>query len=78
MTAKVKLDYQGIEATIDKYRWTSDNKQMARVLNNLLLPQGPPTDDPNPDLTAANEMVRLFGGKVVSFEKSKFDPKVVY
>lgn len=79
MAATVRLDiFQGIEAIIDNYRWTSSNKGIARILNNSLSPDGPESYDPNPDYTAAQEAVKRFGGKIVSFDKSRFDPKVVY
>lgn len=79
MAATVRLDiFQGIEATIDGYKWSSDNKKIAEVLNNLLDPEGPPTYDPNPDLTEARKIVKRLGGKVLRYDESAFDPKVIY
>lgn len=78
MTAKVRLNiFQGVEATIDHYKWTSNNKKIAQLLNSFL-PDEPEPSDPNPDYTAAKETVKKLGGKVLSYDKPKFDPKVVY
>lgn len=79
MTAKVRLDiFQGVEATIDQYKWSSPNPKIAQILNNLLPPDGPEASDPNPDYTAAQAMVKQFGGEILSFKESHFDPKVIY
>jgi hypothetical protein len=76
MAATVRLS-NGIEATIDKYKWTSDTPKVAEAFTNLL-PLVPRSFDPNPDLTAAQEIADRLGGKVVSFDEAPFDPKVVY
>lgn len=67
----------GVEATIDKYEWTSDAPRVAQTFTNLLAVT-PRSFDPNPDLTAAQEIVGRFGGEVVRFDKTPFDPKVIY
>lgn len=76
MAATIKLP-NGIEATVDKYKWTSDTPKIAQTFTNLL-PPTPATSDPNPDLTAAQAIVDRFGGKVVRFDETPFDPKVIY
>jgi hypothetical protein len=76
MAATIRLN-SGIEATIDKYKWTSDTPKIAQTFTNLL-PPTPRSFDPNPDLTAAQEIVSRFGGEVVKFDETPFDPKVIY
>jgi hypothetical protein len=79
MTAKVRLDiFQGVEATIDQYKWTSPDPEIAKILNNLLPVDGAEASDPNPDYTEAQKIIKRFGGEILSFKKSKFDPKVIY
>jgi len=80
MAATIKLPWfrDGIEATISGYVWTSDTPKVARILNNLLPPDGAEASDPNPDYTVAQDVVNQFGGKILSFDKSKFDKRVVY
>lgn len=76
MAATIELT-NGIIATIDKYKWSSDTPQVAQTFTNLL-PPTPRSFDPNPDLTAAQEIVDRLGGKVVRFDQTPFDPKVIY
>ena len=76
MAATIRLP-NGIEATIDKYKWTSDTSKVAQAFTNLL-PPTPRSFDPNPDLTAAQEIVGRFGGEVLRFDQTPFDPKVIY
>jgi hypothetical protein len=76
MAATIRLP-NGIEATISKYKWTSDTPRIAQAFANLL-PPAPRSFDPNPDLTAAQEIVDRFGGAVLRFDEIPFDPKVIY
>lgn len=76
MSATVMIG--GEKATIDGYKWTSDDQALEELLNALLDPLGPSGADPNPSLTAAQEAVKRLGGEVVRFDKPKFDPEAVY
>jgi hypothetical protein len=76
MAATIRLP-NGMEATIDKYKWSSGTPKIARMFTNLL-PPTPRSFDPNPDLTAAQAIVDRLGGEVVRFDQVPFDPKVIY
>jgi hypothetical protein len=76
MAATIRLP-GGIEATIDKYKWSSDTPKVAQTFT-YLFPPTPRSFDPNPDLTAAQEVVGRFGGEVLKFDQTPFDPKVIY
>lgn len=58
------------EATIKEYHWTAERPSFERLLNSLLDPYGPGGHDPNPDLTAAKEAMKLLGGKLLSWDES--------
>ena len=64
MTVTIQMA-TGERATISGYKWTGD-EELAQLLNLRLHPLGPPTDDPEPDRTAAIHAVADYGGFVVS------------
>lgn len=69
------------KATITNYRWRSENKELAALLNDFLDPSGPPGYDPNPDYSAALDAVDRLPMKncfVLSYEKVEYDPKAIY
>lgn len=74
----VVVQIGGIQATIDGYEWTSDDRQLTAILNALLLSAGPSGNDPHPDLTAAQAAVDALGGEIVQADDVPFDPDVVY
>ena len=53
MTAKIKTPHG--EAVCEGYEWHCEDKVIERYLNSLLNPMGPGGEDPNPDLTAAEQ-----------------------
>ena len=62
------------KATINGYHWKSESVGLARLLNAQLAlnhPDGPGGEDPNPDLTAAREAVKAYGGEVLEFDRVK-------
>lgn len=73
MSAIVRI--HGHEATIDGYRWRSDDKTLERLLNAHLHPLGPSGADPNPDGTAARRMADLYGGKVLRVDSPAPSPR---
>lgn len=56
----------GDTATIDNYVWACDNPDFLRLLNTFLSPNGAGGQDPNPDLTVAQEVVAQLGGRIVA------------
>ena len=53
------------EATIKNYRWSSSDPKVAKLFNRYLKPYGPSPSDPYPDKTAADEIVRIFKGRII-------------
>jgi hypothetical protein len=75
MAATVEID--GQTATIEENKWTGD-EMLVSLLNAFLDPAGPSGSDPNPDWTSANEAIKRFGGKILKYDRLKFDPRAVY
>ena len=65
----VTIEIAGIRATIKDLDWTSKDKSVEKVLNSLLSPWGPSGADPYPDLTAAQEAVDKFKGKIIEYDE---------
>ena len=76
MPATVMID--GKEAMIKDYVWVSGDKELINMLNEILPLGGPSGADPNPDGTAAQEAVKVLGGKVLKIVPVEFDPEVIY
>jgi len=76
MSATIQIGL--IEATVDGYRWECKEHWLKRVLNAMLDPHGPSGADPNPDLHAAREAVKVFGGQIVSYDETEYDPGAIY
>jgi hypothetical protein len=77
VAATIKIT--GITATCNGYNWTSEDDAIADFLNALLHPLGPSGSDPNPDATAAQEVINKLGGEMVHFDPTPpIDPNVVY
>ena len=66
------------EATIDGWKWTSENKELATVLNQELDPAGPSGADPDPDGNEARRMAAKFGGEVIRRDKVPYDKDEIY
>ena len=66
MTARIRL--LGMEAIIQDRKWVAENRELQSLLSSLLIPLGPSGADPNPDLTAAQEAMRILGGDVVNYD----------
>lgn len=76
MSATIRTS-QG-EATIDGWKWTSDNKALAVLLNAELDPAGPSGSDPDPCGNEAARMAEKFGGVVIRRDEVPYDPDAVY
>ena len=74
----VKIDTLGQEASIEGYRWKSKNKSVENLLNSFLPSNGPQGDDPNPDMTAALNIISLFGGEVLQDQKTEYVEGRIY
>lgn len=68
----------GDKATITDYKWSSDNKVLEQALNLMLDPDGSSGSDPNPDHTAAMQIVKEFGAELLSFDEVEYDPMTIY
>ncbi|MBI1353266.1 MAG: hypothetical protein GC160_02890 [Acidobacteria bacterium] len=78
----VKIQIGRSTATIDGWKWTSENALLQRELNALLDPAGPEASDPDPDYTAAVAAVRRFDGEIVAVDgagdPSEPDEEAIY
>jgi len=66
----------GHVAVIDGYKWASKHQMLEDLLNSKLDPDGPRGDDPNPDATAAQAAIKLWGGEIIK-QKAKPEPQGV-
>ncbi len=66
------------QATVRAYRWVCKDGAIEALLNAMLDPLGPSGGDPNPDLHAAQEAVRRFGGELISFSPTEYVGGRVY
>ncbi|MCB1022065.1 MAG: hypothetical protein KDC27_19190 [Acidobacteria bacterium] len=69
----VKVMFGRYEATIDNYRWTSPDAELAKELNERLDPNGPAGSDPDPDYTAARAAARELDGVIVEADEAAED-----
>jgi hypothetical protein len=70
----VKITVYDETAAIDGYVWKCKNKSLEGLLNALLESGGPGGQDPNPDLTAAENVLKRFPGEII--EVSGYDEAV--
>lgn len=69
---KVVIKIFGAEATCEHYEWTSEDAQVAEMLNRLRHRHGPSGNDPDPNLTLAQKALELFGvGEIIHHEPYK-------
>ena len=67
------------EYTIKDYKWSGPDKVVVDMLNSFLAPEGPSGSDPNPDATAAQNVVdELSIAEMVHFDKLDYVPDRVY
>lgn len=69
MASKIRIF--GTVATINNYKWTSSDKTLEDMLNSFLPYDGPKGSDPNPDDTAARQMVELFDAELLETEDTE-------
>ena len=74
----VKVLVGGTPATINNYVWRSKDVRLADMLNGRLPWYGVSPADPNPDLTAAQDAVKKFGGEVLSFTPVEYVKGRIY
>jgi hypothetical protein len=77
MSASIKLPFD-VEATLTDGIWTCADAEMQELLQRTFPLWKRSGADPNPERTAAEFAVSLFGGAVVSVDPIVFDPTVVY
>ena len=66
MTAKISTPFG--EATIEKGKWSAENKELEEFLNVVCDPNEMPGYLPNPDLNAAELAVKeILKSKIISF-----------
>ena len=76
MRATVQLG--GMQATIEDWNWTGEDRQLVAVLNAMLDPNGPSGGDPAPNTHEARRVIGLLGGEVIDFELPPYDKDTVY
>lgn len=65
--------------TITDYKWSGPEKAIVDMLTSFLKPNGPSGSDPNPDATAAQNVVdELAITRMVRFDKLDYVPSRVY
>jgi len=65
-------------ATISDYVWESSDPLFANLLNGRLSPFGTSPADPNPDLTAAQDAIAKFGGKILQADPVEYVEGRIY
>jgi len=74
----VKITTLGYEATITNYRWETENKNIQKMLNSFLPTNGAKGDDPNPDMTAALNIIDIFGGEMIQAQETEYVEGRIY
>ncbi len=74
------IEVEGTKATVDGYKWTSEDEDLQRFLTLQLDPTGPSGADPNPDLHAAQNAVEVLGSgaRLLDYEKMPYVKGRVY
>ena len=65
-------------AVFDGSEWKSDDKILAAVLNSGMDPYGFSPSDPQPHITEAERVVKLFGGEILKADMVEHEPGLVY
>ena len=70
----------GIRATIENFKWRSENKQWEKILNDHfdLFRAQLPGNDPSPNVHVAQIAAREFGGKVIMESSPEIEDLIVY
>lgn len=76
MSATIELG--GEQYTIDEYVWSGPTKGIVDMLNSSLDTEGPSGSDPNPDATAARDIVDKLEVKMIRFDELEFTPGRIY
>jgi hypothetical protein len=74
----VKVTIMNEPATINGYVWTSPVKGLAEFLNAFLPWHGASPSDPNPDLTAAQDAIKKFGGEIIHADPVEYVEGRIY
>lgn len=75
----VKVDFNGIIATIEDMVWSCDDDQFEDVLNSMIDPLGPSGADPDPNHTAAINAIEILGsGKVTQRDEVDYVEGRIY
>ena len=75
---KATINISGVSATLEGWTWSSTDRQLARLLNVMLDPDGPSGADPAPNTHEARRVAQLLGGEVVDYELPPYDKDAVY
>lgn len=77
MSATIKIMNENY--IITDYKWSGPDKVVVDMLNSFIDPEGPSGADPNPDATAAQNVVdKLAIAEMVRFDKLDYVPDRVY
>ena len=74
----VKIRIGAQEATIDGYKWQTDDPTLLALLNSFFPWHGPGGADPHPDLTVATMVVEALGGEILEADPVEHVPGRVY
>lgn len=78
----VKVDFNGIIATIEDVVWSCDDNQFEDFLNSMIdmiAPFGPSGADPDPNHTAAIKVIKMLGsGKVTQRDEVDYVEGRIY
>jgi len=70
-----KLGKPGTVAVIKGWKWASEDKTFEEALNAMMDPDGPSGSIPQPELWAANQAIKKFGGKIIKEDLPEYPPK---
>lgn len=77
MSATIKIMNKNY--TITDYKWSGQDEVVVAMLSSFIDPDGPSGADPNPDATAAQNVVdELAIAEMVRFDKLDYVPGRVY
>jgi len=76
----VKVDFKTEKATFEDGEWKAETPEFQKLLNTMseYFSMDISGSDPTPEYTVAKQVTSELQGKIISFTKPQFDPKVVY
>ena len=64
----------GIKATLEDGKWICENKDLEKEFSRIEVEKKTFSYEPNPELALAEEVVKIFGGKITKIDQPDDDP----